>query len=97
MVYHVLFQVCNEIKAVYDEAENIEYILKPSVVSAVSVVSVVSKRVLEKKLYVSRSWELWRPLFSVAKYISNFFLTKILTTQTTQTTQTTLKPLLMTY
>ena len=88
------FQEYAAIEATYSQTENVDRLFEDiGVVSADNVVSVVSKRVQEKKyLYVARTWEMWRALFSVGKYIHIFSSKQISTTQTTQTTQTTLNP-----
>jgi len=58
--------------------------------SVVSVDCVGYLRVQEKKtLYVARAWELWRPIFAIAKHILIFSSSSRETTLTTLTTLTT--------
>ena len=85
------FQDYAGIETFYTQMENVENLFEGiDVVCVDSVVSVVYLRVQEKKnLYVARTWEMWRALFSIAKYI---FFSYTSRKQTTQTTQTTLNP-----
>ena len=95
------FQDFASIEAFYNQIENIDKLFEGIDVACVgSAVSVAYLRVQEKKyLYVARTWEMWRALFSVAKYVymqtyvSPFLYTSSLSpTQVTQDAQATLNP-----
>jgi len=88
------FQEYASIEATYSQMENIDRLFQDINVGSVGCVgSVGFKRVQEKKyLYVARTWEMWRALFSIAKYIHIFSSKQISPTQPTQSTQTTLNP-----
>jgi hypothetical protein len=87
------FQEATAIEATYVQMDKIDKVIDDlvSVGCVGSVGSVGLNRVREKKiLYVARTWEMWRPLFSIAKYIHIFSPTSISPTQPTQPTQPTL-------
>lgn len=88
------FQEFALIEDTYTQMENIDNLFQDiSVGSAGSVGSVGFKRVQEKKyLYVARTWEMWRALFSVSKYIHIFSSIRIKPTLPTQPTLPTLNP-----
>jgi hypothetical protein len=87
------YQDFASIESIYKQMENVDQLFEGiNVDSVVSVDCVGYLRVQEKKtLYVARTWELWRPIFAVAKHILIFFSSSLdastLTTQTTLTTQ----------
>ena len=89
------FQEFAAIEATYAKMENTDFLFEGISVGCVgNVGSVGSRRVFEKKgSYVARTWELWRPLFSVGIYLQILFPPGISPAQPTQPTQPTLNPL----